>query len=236
MLDVNDEELADVEEVLEVVTTAKLITEVVTTTRDNVNAASVQDTPITTAKATKVTVEVPKPRKRRGVIIQDPKETTTTVTVQLKVQAKDKGKAILIEEPKPLKRQVQIDLDEEVARQLEAELNVDINWNAVIEQVKRSETLTDAVMKYQALKRKPLTEAQARRNMIIYLKNMAGYKMIIWNNLQTLFKLLSLLLYILFLCNLLLKTLIFSFIAFYFNFFFLPYFFLWNFDSFIHVI
>nr|GEV85427.1 hypothetical protein [Tanacetum cinerariifolium] len=32
-------------------------------------------------------------------------------------------------------------------------------------------------MKYQALKRKPLTEAQARRNMIIYLKNMAGYKM-----------------------------------------------------------
>nr|GEW25350.1 hypothetical protein [Tanacetum cinerariifolium] len=32
-------------------------------------------------------------------------------------------------------------------------------------------------MKYQALKRKPLTEAQARKNMIIYLKNMAGYKM-----------------------------------------------------------
>nr|GEX48445.1 hypothetical protein [Tanacetum cinerariifolium] len=58
-----------------------------------------------------------------------------------------------------------------------AKLNADINWNAVIEQVKRSERLTDAVMKYQALKRKPLTEAQARRNMIIYLKNMAGYKM-----------------------------------------------------------
>nr|GEX26008.1 hypothetical protein [Tanacetum cinerariifolium] len=32
-------------------------------------------------------------------------------------------------------------------------------------------------MKYQALKRKPLTEAQARRNMIVYLKNIAGYKM-----------------------------------------------------------
>nr|GEW80581.1 hypothetical protein [Tanacetum cinerariifolium] len=66
----------------------------------------------TTAEATKVIVEVPKPRKRRGVIIQDPKETIT-VTVQLKVQAKDKGKAILIEEPKSLKRQVQIDLEEE---------------------------------------------------------------------------------------------------------------------------
>nr|GEV30197.1 hypothetical protein [Tanacetum cinerariifolium] len=73
--------------------------------------------------------------------------------------------------------QVQIDLDEEVARQLEAELNADINWNAMIEQVKRSERLIDEVMKYQALKRKSLTEAQARRNMIVYLKNMVGYKM-----------------------------------------------------------
>nr|GEX97480.1 putative ribonuclease H-like domain-containing protein [Tanacetum cinerariifolium] len=146
MLDVNDEEPTGVEEVLELVKAAKLITEVVTTAGVDVNVVSVQDTPITAAKATKV-------------------------------QAKDKGKAILIEEPKPLKRQMQIDLDEEVTRQLEVELNADINWNAVIEQVKKSESLTDAVMKYQDLKRKPLTEAQARRNMIVYLKNMAGYKM-----------------------------------------------------------
>nr|GEV70246.1 hypothetical protein [Tanacetum cinerariifolium] len=60
-------------------------------------------------------------------------------------------------------------LDEEVARQLEAELNANVDWNVVIEQVQRKEKLTDAVMKYQALKRKPLTEAQARRNMIIIL-------------------------------------------------------------------
>nr|GEZ12864.1 hypothetical protein [Tanacetum cinerariifolium] len=177
MLDVNNKEHDDVEEVLEVVKAAKLITEVVTTARVDVNAASVHDTLITAVEANKVTIEVPKPRKRRGVVIQDPEETTTTVTVQPKVQAKDKGKAIPIKETKPLKRQVQIDLDEEVARQLEAELNADINWNVVIEQVKRSERLTNAVMKYQALKRKPLTEAQARRNMIIYLKNMAGFKM-----------------------------------------------------------
>nr|GEV28281.1 hypothetical protein [Tanacetum cinerariifolium] len=97
MLDVNDDEPAGVEEVLEVVKAAKLITEVVTTGGVDVNAASVQDTPITAAEATK--------------------------------------------------------------------------------QVKRSERLTDAVMKYQALKRKPLKEAQARRKMIVYLKNMAGYKM-----------------------------------------------------------
>nr|GEU59080.1 putative ribonuclease H-like domain-containing protein [Tanacetum cinerariifolium] len=113
MLDVNDEEPAGVEEIVEVVTAAKLITEVVTTARVDVNAASVQDTPITVVEATKVIVEVPKARKRRSVIIQDPEETTTTVTMQQKVQEKDKGKAILIEEPKPLTRQVQIDLDEE---------------------------------------------------------------------------------------------------------------------------
>nr|GFB56206.1 hypothetical protein [Tanacetum cinerariifolium] len=173
MLDVNDEEPAVVEEVLKVVKAAKLITEVVTTAGVDVNAASVQDTPITAAEATKVIVL----RKRRRIIIQDPEETTITVTVQPNVQAKDKGKAILIKEPKPLKRQVQINLDAEVARQLEAELNADIYWNDVIEQVKRSERLTDAVMKYQALKRKPLTEAQARKNMIVYLKNIDGYKM-----------------------------------------------------------
>nr|GEW17084.1 reverse transcriptase domain-containing protein [Tanacetum cinerariifolium] len=116
MLDVNDKEPADVEEVLKVVTTAKLITKVVTTAKDDVTASS---------------VEVPKPRKRKGVIIQNPKETTT-VTVQLKVQAKDKGKAIPIEEPKRIKRQVQIKPDEEVARQLEAELNANVDWNAII--------------------------------------------------------------------------------------------------------
>nr|GEU81991.1 hypothetical protein [Tanacetum cinerariifolium] len=44
------------------------------------------------------------------------------------------------------------------------------------EKVKRSERQNNAVMRYQALKRKPLTEAQARKNMMIYLKNMAGFK------------------------------------------------------------
>nr|GEX67612.1 hypothetical protein [Tanacetum cinerariifolium] len=73
--------------------------------------------------------------------------------------------------------QVQIDMDEAFARQLEAELNANINWNDVIEQVKRSERHDNAVMRYQALKRKHMIEAQARKNMMIYLKNMAGFKM-----------------------------------------------------------
>nr|GEV72913.1 hypothetical protein [Tanacetum cinerariifolium] len=36
---------------------------------------------------------------------------------------------------------------------------------------------SDVVRKYQALKRKPVSVAQARKNMMIYLKNMAGFKM-----------------------------------------------------------
>nr|GEW24807.1 retrovirus-related Pol polyprotein from transposon TNT 1-94 [Tanacetum cinerariifolium] len=35
----------------------------------------------------------------------------------------------------------------------------------------------DNIRKYQSLKRKPISIAQARKNMIVYLKNMAGYKM-----------------------------------------------------------
>nr|GEX82730.1 hypothetical protein [Tanacetum cinerariifolium] len=35
----------------------------------------------------------------------------------------------------------------------------------------------DNIKKYQSLKKKPVSIAQARKNMIIYLKNMAGYKM-----------------------------------------------------------
>nr|GEY39535.1 hypothetical protein [Tanacetum cinerariifolium] len=53
------------------------------------------------------------PRRRRGVIIQDPEEAVNALlSVQSKVMSKDKGKGILVEEPKPLKRQAQIEQDE----------------------------------------------------------------------------------------------------------------------------
>nr|GEV18811.1 xylulose kinase-1 [Tanacetum cinerariifolium] len=117
--DIDKEEPAKVEEVLEVVTAAKLITEVVTI-----------------VEPTTTTAQVPKEstlRKRRGVVIQDPKERAASVIVHTE--------------------------------------------NDVIEQVNKSERQNNAVMRYQALKRKPLTEAQARKNMMIYLKNMSGFKM-----------------------------------------------------------
>nr|GEU74391.1 hypothetical protein [Tanacetum cinerariifolium] len=47
----------------------------------------------------------------------------------------------------------------------------------MIEQVKRKAKQDNAVLRYQALKRKPQTKAHARKNMMVYLKNMAGFKM-----------------------------------------------------------
>ncbi|GJT84565.1 hypothetical protein Tco_1066282 [Tanacetum coccineum] len=47
--------------------------------------------------------------------------------------------------------------------------------NIVAEQVQ--ERQSDTIKRYQTLKKKPVSVAQARKNMMIYLKNMAGYKM-----------------------------------------------------------
>nr|GEU87533.1 retrovirus-related Pol polyprotein from transposon TNT 1-94 [Tanacetum cinerariifolium] len=158
----NEAEPAELKEVIKVVTNAKLMTKVVT-------AATTTVALMPTASA---------PRKRKGVVIRDPKETATpSVIVHFKPKSKDKGKGIMVEEPKPLKKQAQIKQDEAYTRELEAELNANINWNEVIEQVKRKEKQDNAVMRYQALKRKPQTETQARKNMMVYLINLVGFKM-----------------------------------------------------------
>nr|GEU64998.1 hypothetical protein [Tanacetum cinerariifolium] len=136
-------ELIKLQEVVDVVTTAKIITE-----------------------------------KKKGRVIRDPKESTTTSTIiESEAKSKDKGKGILVEEPKPLKKQDQIEQDEKYARELEAELNRNIDWDEVIDHVNKKAKEDPAMKRYQALKRKPETESQARKNMMIYLKNVSGFKM-----------------------------------------------------------
>nr|GEW54719.1 hypothetical protein [Tanacetum cinerariifolium] len=159
----DEAEPAELNEVIKVVTTAKLMTKVVTTAA-------------TTAAST-ITAAPGAARRRKGVVIRDPEETSTPlIIVHSESKFKDKGKGILVEEPKPLKKQAQIEQDEAYARELEAELNANINWSDVIGQVKRKEKQHNAVLRYQALKRKPQTEAHARKNMMVYLKNMDGFK------------------------------------------------------------
>nr|GEV66962.1 hypothetical protein [Tanacetum cinerariifolium] len=60
---------------------------------------------------------------------------------------------------------------------LHAELNKDINWDVAIDHVKLKAKEDPAIKLYQAMKRKPQTEAQARKNMMMYLKNVPGFKM-----------------------------------------------------------
>nr|GEU70795.1 putative ribonuclease H-like domain-containing protein [Tanacetum cinerariifolium] len=76
------------------------------------------------------------------------------------------------------------DVDDEEPAEVEEVLEVVTAAKLMTEVVTTAEATTtaqapknDAVMRYQALKRKPFTEAQARKNMMIYLKNMAGFKM-----------------------------------------------------------
>nr|GEY35927.1 hypothetical protein [Tanacetum cinerariifolium] len=122
-----------------------------------------------------VVAEVAKDADAQGRV---PEETATpSVIVHSEPKSKDKGKGILVEESKPLKKQAQIEQDEAYARELEAELNANINWNKEIKQVKRKEKQGNAVMRYQALDRKLQTKAQAKKNIMVYVKNMAGFKM-----------------------------------------------------------
>nr|GEY63306.1 hypothetical protein [Tanacetum cinerariifolium] len=124
-----------VQEVVDVVTTAKLIT------KPQVPAATLIAAPTKVAAAPS--------RRRKGVVIKDPKEDSIASTIiPAKTKSKDKGKGIL-----------------------------DIDWDEAIDQVKRKAKEDPAVKRYQVLKRKPQTEAQARKNMIMYLKNVAGFKM-----------------------------------------------------------
>ncbi|GKE52752.1 hypothetical protein Tco_1487908, partial [Tanacetum coccineum] len=64
----------------------------------------------------------------------------------------------------------------ELQKQLDEREETDnIDWNTVAEQVQ--ERQSDTIKRYQTLKKKPVSVAQARKNMMIYLKNMAGYTM-----------------------------------------------------------
>nr|GEX93813.1 hypothetical protein [Tanacetum cinerariifolium] len=89
-------------------------------------------------------------------VFDDEKVTMTTAQTLIKMKAK---KARL--------------LDEQMAKRLHGE---EVEQAAAREKQEKDD-LEKAKVKYQSLKRKPISIAQAKKNMIIYLKNMAGYKM-----------------------------------------------------------
>nr|GEY96412.1 hypothetical protein [Tanacetum cinerariifolium] len=176
------QEDTEVQEAVEVVTTAKLITEVVTAAATQVAAAS---TPITAAKpkvfkiAAASAVSI---RKRKGVVIRDPEEELHTDTPAETPTIKDKGKGILIEDLKHMKKKDQVEMDAEYAKKLQEELDKEheeaykqIDWNAAFDHVQAKET--QYIKRYHGFKKKPQFESEACKNMISYLKNTEGYKM-----------------------------------------------------------
>nr|GEX47268.1 hypothetical protein [Tanacetum cinerariifolium] len=76
-----------------------------------------------------------------------------------------------------MKKKDQIELDAEYARKLHEEINKDIDWDAVIDHVNQKSKNPQYIKRYQGMKKRPQTESEARKNMMIYLKNTAGYKM-----------------------------------------------------------
>nr|GEW16330.1 copia protein [Tanacetum cinerariifolium] len=119
-------------------------------------------------------------------IFDDEDVTMTMAQTLIKIKAK---KARILDEQiasklqdeevqKAAARDTQERVDMERALELQRQYDdkeENIDWSAVTEQVK--ERHLDSIKKYQDLKKKPVSIAQARKNMIIYLKNMAGYKM-----------------------------------------------------------
>nr|GEW94450.1 hypothetical protein [Tanacetum cinerariifolium] len=85
-----------IQEAVEVVTTTKLITEVVADVSETFNGAHVVHTVTTTVVPTittaSVKVAVLSTRQRRGVVIRDPEEESSTKT-PTKTKSNDKGKA-----------------------------------------------------------------------------------------------------------------------------------------------
>nr|GEW76136.1 retrovirus-related Pol polyprotein from transposon TNT 1-94 [Tanacetum cinerariifolium] len=86
-----ESEPAELQEVVDIVTTAKIIIEVVTTASTTIIAA---DVPVSAAATTAaLTLTVAPIRRTNGVVIRDPGESTTTTSTIIYSEAKSKDKA-----------------------------------------------------------------------------------------------------------------------------------------------
>ncbi|GJY86395.1 hypothetical protein Tco_0500421 [Tanacetum coccineum] len=143
VLEEQEKEVAEKEvSATDLVTTAG---EVVTTANVEVTNANAPTTTIgeLTLAHTLIEIKVAKPKvvtsaattttttrpKARGVVVQEPSEFKTKsspLQASQLPQAKDKGKAKMVEPEKPLKKKDQIVMDEEIARNLKAQLQAEL--------------------------------------------------------------------------------------------------------------
>ncbi|GJR66029.1 hypothetical protein Tco_0012094 [Tanacetum coccineum] len=160
----------------------------------SVISASTKDSAATTTTATI-------PTSRKGIVFQEPGTTTTTTKISSQqpsqANVQDKGKGKMVESEKPMKKKELIRLNEEIASKLQAEFDKEAKIKAdhelaQIMQAQDQEEFFDAEKatlfvellkkrrKHFAAKRaeekrnKPPTQAQQRKIMCTYLKNMEG--------------------------------------------------------------
>ncbi|GJR72727.1 hypothetical protein Tco_0085092 [Tanacetum coccineum] len=121
-------------------------------------------------------------RKDKGKVIMTESEPKKKSKKELEQERLSFTEAIRLEEQMNEEQRAQIARDEEIARQWdeqerqsamsEVKSTKKINWN------------DPSVIRYHALKMKPKTIAQARRNMIKYLKNQGNYKISDFNGMS----------------------------------------------------
>nr|GEW33194.1 hypothetical protein [Tanacetum cinerariifolium] len=145
------EDDTEVQEAVEVVTTAKLMTEVVTAAATQVAAANPEeDLPSDTP------AETPKVKdKGKGILIEAPKPMKKKDQIEMDAEYARK-------------------LQEEINKEHE-ESYKNIDWNAAFDHVQSKEP--QYIKRYYGIKKKPQTKSEARKNMIFYLRNTDGYKM-----------------------------------------------------------
>nr|GFC92225.1 hypothetical protein [Tanacetum cinerariifolium]GFC92239.1 hypothetical protein [Tanacetum cinerariifolium] len=150
-------------EVQEVVNAAKLMTEVATT------AASIPipaAEPVVAAVSTPISTVKPKVLK----IVHAAPTVSTKKRKGVTQSAKDKGKGIFVEDPKPMKKKDQISMDAEYVRKLQEEEESHAQAKDV--QAKNAPAKgIQYIRRYHGYKKKPQSESEARKNMIVYLKN-----------------------------------------------------------------
>ncbi|GJS85022.1 putative ribonuclease H-like domain-containing protein [Tanacetum coccineum] len=145
---------------------------------------------VVTTAATTTTTTRP---KARGVVVHKPSEFRTPQESQPSM-IKDKGKAIMIEPEVPLKRKDQVALNEDLARNLQAQLEANLIEEERLARKKEEQSNISLIesrlfvelinkrkkhfakLRAEEKRRKPPTKAQKRNIMSTYLKNMGGYK------------------------------------------------------------
>nr|GEW52308.1 putative ribonuclease H-like domain-containing protein [Tanacetum cinerariifolium] len=181
----DDEEIVAKKEV-STATTGKVVTNAGVEVNTAAITSQISMDEITLAKAL-IDIKTSKP-KAKGIVMQEPSETPTPTPIDSSQQpskAKYKGKAKMIGPKKPLKRKDQIMIDEEVARNLKAQLQAELEDKERLARQKEVEANIAkhfVALRAKEKRSKPPTKAQKRNIMSTYLKNMAGYK---YNQLKT---------------------------------------------------